>query len=73
MQKVELINGVNFIGEIVNVPNADSLKKLGFSFKRKSKRFLIVFAADIDGKANVVIAIDEKLVASKNTGCDKNY
>ena len=65
-KKVILINGVNFIGEIVNVSSADSLKKLVPLLKEKLKDFLIVLCADIEGKANVVVAIDENLVSSKN-------
>jgi alanyl-tRNA synthetase len=65
-KKVILINGVNFIGEIVNVSSADSLKKLVPLLKEKLKDFLIVLCADIEGKANAVVAIDENLVSSKN-------
>jgi alanyl-tRNA synthetase len=65
-KKVILINTINFIGEIVNVSSADSLKKLVSLLKEKLKDFVIVLCADIEGKANVVIAIDENLGSSKN-------
>ena len=61
-----LKNGVNFIGEEVNVPNADALKKLVLLLKKNVKDALIVLVARIDGKANVVIAIDEQLASEKN-------
>jgi len=66
-----LVNGVNFIGEIVSVSNAEALKKLAALLKENVKDFLIVLAANIDGKANVVIAIDEKVVYSKKLDAAK--
>ncbi len=68
-----LINGVNFIGEVVSVSNADALKKLITLLKEKVNDFLIVLAANIDGKANVVVAIDENVVSSQEIRCGKNY
>ncbi len=61
-----LVNGVNFVGEVVSVSNADSLKKLALLLKEILNNFVVVLCADIDGKANVVVAIDENLVSSKN-------
>jgi alanyl-tRNA synthetase len=66
-----LVNGVNFVGEIVSVSNADAFKKLASLLKDNVKNFVIVLAADIDGKANVVIAIDEDIVASKKLDAAK--
>jgi alanyl-tRNA synthetase len=65
-RKVIVINGINFIGEIVNVSSADSLKKLVSLLKEKTKDFVIVLCADIEGKAYVVVAIDETFIPSKN-------
>jgi len=78
--KAVLVNGINFIGETVNVSTADALKKLALLLKEKlasrfvssrtglenEKSFVIVLAADIEGKANVVVATDEKIISSKN-------
>jgi len=78
--KAVLVNGINFIGERVNMSTADALKKLALLLKEKlasrfvssrtglenEKSFVIVLAADIEGKANVVVAIDEKIISSKN-------
>ena len=41
-KKVILLNRINFIGEIVNVSGADSLKKLVSLLKEKTKDFVIV-------------------------------
>jgi alanyl-tRNA synthetase len=64
-KKAILINDVNFIGEIVSVSNADSLKKLALLLKENFKNYVIVLCADIEGKASVVVAIDDNLVSSK--------
>ncbi len=78
--KAILINGTNFIGEIVNITSADALKKLVLLLEEKlsprfvssrtetenEEGFVIVLCADIEGKANVVVAIDENLISSKN-------
>lgn len=75
LQKVEVINAVQFIGAIVAVPTADALKKLSIDLKnhfsapngegREAADFVIVLAANINGKPAVVVAIAENLVATK--------
>ena len=66
LQKVETINGINFIGKVVNVSNADGLKKICFSLKNELKDYVIVLAAAIEDKPNVAIMLDEAVAASKN-------
>jgi alanyl-tRNA synthetase len=65
-QKAEVINGANFIGEVVDVLNADALKKLAFELKQKVDNAVIVLTAAIDGKASVVILFDDKMVQQKS-------
>ncbi len=64
-RKMILVNGINFIGEMVAVSNADTLKKLVSLLKENVEDYVIVLCANIEGKANVVIAIDDKIVSSK--------
>ena len=71
IDKIEVINDVNFIGEIVNVSNADALKKLCLLLNENLKDYLIVLAADIEGKPNVAVAIDETLIFSLHTDAIK--
>jgi alanyl-tRNA synthetase len=66
-----LINGVNFIGEIVSVSNADALKKLIALLKENVKNYVIVLCAEIEGKANVVVAVDENLATTKKLDASK--
>jgi alanyl-tRNA synthetase len=68
LQKAEIINGAHFIGEVVDVPSADALKKLAFELKATIPAHIISLAADIDGKASVVLLFDEGI--SKEKGLD---
>jgi len=65
------INGINFIGEIVPVSNADALKKLVSLLKENLQDFVIVLCSNIESKASVVVAIDESLVATKKLDAAK--
>ncbi len=69
LAKAEHINGIDFIGAIVEVSNADALKKLCFDLKnslpftKAAQGYLVVLAANIEGKANVAVMLDEALAA----------
>jgi alanyl-tRNA synthetase len=66
MQKVQPINGVNFIGEVVEVGSADLLKKLAFEIKPQLSDYVIALSSAIDGKAQVVLLFDENIAIQKN-------
>ncbi|HVK97673.1 MAG TPA: alanine--tRNA ligase, partial [Flavisolibacter sp.] len=65
LQKIQQLNGINFIGELVEVNNADALKKLAFDLKTAVPGSFIVLTSNINEKASVVISIDDKLVQEK--------
>ncbi len=65
LQKDEIINQVNFIGDIVEVSSPDALKKLCGDLKNHLKDFVIVLCANIGGKPSVAIAIADNVVAAK--------
>ena len=71
LKKVQSANGVHFIGEIVEVPDAGALKKICFSLKNNLKDYVVVLASDIKGKPNVAVMLDESTVASKNLDASK--
>ncbi|HMI77924.1 MAG TPA: alanine--tRNA ligase [Ferruginibacter sp.] len=71
MQKDEIINNVSFIGEIIEVPNPDALKKLCFDIKHHLHDHLVVLCCNIDGKAHVAISISDTVVAAKNLDAGK--
>ena len=64
-------NGANFLGAIVEVNSADALKKLCFDLKADLKNYLVVLAANVDGKPQVAVMLDEGLAASKNLEAPK--
>jgi len=71
LQKLQSLNGVNFIGEQVEVTNADALKKLCFDLKANLQNYVIVLVANISGKASVAIMLDDKIAADKNLDAGK--
>ncbi|MBD0368453.1 MAG: alanine--tRNA ligase, partial [Flavisolibacter sp.] len=54
------------VGEIVNVGSADALKKLAFDLKPLIPDHVIALAAAIEGKAQVVVLLDEAIAAQKD-------
>jgi alanyl-tRNA synthetase len=71
LQQVSTINGTSFIGSIVNVSNADGLKKLCFDLKNHLTDYVVVLAANIEGKAYVAVLLSDSIVASKNLEAPK--
>jgi alanyl-tRNA synthetase len=64
-KKAERINGVNFIAQQVELPNADAIKNLAYSLKDIVPDLFLVLAANIDGKPNLTVMIAENLVKEK--------
>jgi alanyl-tRNA synthetase len=55
-----------FIGKIVDVNNADHLKKLCFDLKNDlGNDYVVVLAANINGKPNVAVLLSDSVVAKK--------
>ena len=71
LQKDAIINNVSFIGEIVEVPSADALKKLCADLKHHLHDHFIVLCSNIGGKANVAVGISETVIAAKNLDANK--
>ncbi len=66
LNKVEKVNGIAFLGQVVKVSNADSLKKLCVDLKQSLQNFVVALAANTGGKANVAIMIDDKVASERN-------
>jgi alanyl-tRNA synthetase len=69
-QQVTSINGVNFIGQVVQVNNTDALRLLCTALKNIDNH-VVVLAAAINGKAGVALMIADNLVASKGWDAPK--
>jgi alanyl-tRNA synthetase len=66
LKKVQVVNRVNFIGEVVEVTNGDNLKKLCIELKQELQNYVVALAAKIEGKAHVAIMIDEEIAVIKS-------
>ena len=66
LDNVKNVQGVNLIISRVKLPTADSLKKLAFELKNETNSLIAVLAAEIEGKPQIAVIIDEELVHSKN-------
>jgi alanyl-tRNA synthetase len=71
LQKDEVINGVNFIGDIVEVSNADALKKLCHDLKNHIRDHVAVLCVNIGGKPYVAVSVTETVAAAKNLDAGK--
>jgi alanyl-tRNA synthetase len=67
----EIIDNVTFIGVIIEVPNADALKKLCFDLKNHLQNYIVVLCSNIGGKAHVAIGVSETVVVAKNIDAGK--
>ena len=71
LQKDEIINGVNFIGDIVEVGNAEALKKICFDLKNNIRDHVAVLCVNLGGKPYVAIGIAETVVKAKGLDAGK--
>lgn len=71
LQKDEIINQVSFVGQIVNVSSADTLKKLCFDLKHHLNDHVIVLCSNIDGKPFVAVGVADSIVAAKGLDAGK--
>lgn len=63
--KILTENGINIITGQIEVENAAMMKNLAFQLKNEVNNLYLVLGADIDGKPNLTIMIDEALVNEK--------
>jgi alanyl-tRNA synthetase len=63
LNKIDAINGCHFIGQVVDAGSAETLKKLALELSGEGQ--VVVLAAAIDGKANVVVAVDNSVIEKK--------
>jgi alanyl-tRNA synthetase len=66
LQKVQVIDGINYIGELVEISNPDALKNISFALKNDLKNYIVVVAAIIKQLPHVVIMIDPAIPSTKD-------
>ncbi len=64
-QKVQQLDGINVIGERIEVSNADALKNLAFQLKNEIPDLYLVLGAVVAEKAVITIMIADKLVETR--------
>jgi alanyl-tRNA synthetase len=71
LQKDEIINGVNFIADIVEVSGAPALKTLCYDLKNHIRDHVAVLCLNLGGKPYVAVGISDTVVAAKNLDAGK--
>ncbi len=61
INKAQLINETKVIIEKVSLPQIDMLKQLSFNLKNQVDKLVMILAADINGKPQISVVIDESL------------
>ena len=67
----ENVNGISFIGKVVELSSADALKKLAHELSQQLPNGVVVMCANVSGKASVAIAISDSVVKEKNLDAGK--
>jgi alanyl-tRNA synthetase len=76
LQKVQVVNGVNIITDIVEVSSPEALRKLTMDFKNEINNYIIILATNIGGKPSVAVMLDDAIATAKNldaTNIIKNH
>ncbi|HAH35625.1 MAG TPA: alanine--tRNA ligase, partial [Algoriphagus sp.] len=59
-------DGAKILLAQISLPNADSLKKLAYELKNEVADAFVILAAEIEGKPQIAVILDENLISSKN-------
>jgi len=65
LQKDQIIHNISYVGETVEVPHADALKKLCADLKHHLHDHVIVLCSNINGKAFVAVGVSETVIAAR--------
>ena len=64
-EKVEQINGTNFLSLVVDLPNADAVKTVAYALKGAMDNVFVVLGAVIDGKPSLTVVISDDLAKER--------
>ena len=64
--QIQSKDGIDYIIQQVEIPNADALKNLAFELQSESHSIFCFLAAEIDGKASLALAISKELTEKKS-------
>lgn len=63
--KAEAVNGINFIAEKIELPDADAVKNLAYSLKDLVGNLFLVLATDTNGKPGLTVFLSDNLVSER--------
>ena len=63
--KIQVINGVNVIAEVIQLDSAQAVKDLAFQLKGEVENLFLALGSAISGKPSISVMIAENLVAEK--------
>ncbi|TDQ81278.1 alanine--tRNA ligase [Sphingobacterium yanglingense] len=64
-EKMEVVNGVNFLSTVVDLPSADAVKTLAYALKGAMNNLFLVLGANIEGKPSLTVVVSEELVKER--------
>jgi len=67
----EQVDGINFAALKIDAGNTDIVKKIAFDLKNEIDNMFLVLGANINGKANLTVMIDEEISKSKDWNAGK--
>ncbi len=67
----EQVDGINFAALKIDAGNADVVKKIAFDLKNEIDHMFLVLGANINGKANLTVMIDEEVSKTKDWNAGK--
>jgi alanyl-tRNA synthetase len=71
LNKMEQVNGVNYIADIIDIDSAGAMKDMAFQMKNEVDNLVLLLGANIDGKANLSLMISENLVKEKDVNANE--
>ncbi len=66
LNKKQGLGSITFIGEKVEITSADVAKDICFQLKSEIPNLFLILGAEVNGKANLFLAISDNLVKEKN-------
>jgi alanyl-tRNA synthetase len=63
--KVQKVNGVNVIAEVINLDSAQAVRDLAFQLKGEVENLFLVLGSAISGKPSITVMIADNVVAEK--------
>jgi len=70
-KNAEVINGVNFIASKLPLNDSKAIKNLAMQLEQEIGNALIVFAAEVKGKPQIMVSISKNIVEEKSLNAGK--